>query len=85
MKKYAVSVKENEEATELKTENGIVSVKTAKGEYQAKTAIIASGKKSRELGVPGETAFKNKGVTYCATCDGPIFSGKDVALSLIHI
>jgi alkyl hydroperoxide reductase subunit F len=42
--------------------------------------IIASGKKSRELKVPGEREFKNKGLTYCATCDGPLFAGKDVAV-----
>jgi alkyl hydroperoxide reductase subunit AhpF len=46
----------------------------------SRSVIIASGKKSRELGVPGEKEFKNKGVTYCATCDGPIFAGKDVAV-----
>ena len=57
-----------------------VFVKTDKGEYEAKTVIIASGKRSMELGVPGEEEFKNKGLTYCATCDGPLFSEKDVAV-----
>jgi len=80
MKKYNIELKENEDAIELKKENDIVSVKTNKGQYQAKAAIIASGKRSRELGVPGEKEFKNKGLTYCATCDGPLFSGKDVAV-----
>ncbi|MFH1655021.1 MAG: FAD-dependent oxidoreductase [Candidatus Omnitrophota bacterium] len=80
MKKYNIELKENEETIELKKENDIVSVKTNKGQYQAKTAIIASGKRSRELGVDGEKEFKNKGLTYCATCDGPLFSGKDVAV-----
>ncbi|MFC1540632.1 NAD(P)/FAD-dependent oxidoreductase [Candidatus Margulisiibacteriota bacterium] len=46
----------------------------------SRTVIVASGKKPRLLNVPGETEFKNRGVTYCATCDGPLFAGKDVAV-----
>ncbi|MFA5165329.1 MAG: FAD-dependent oxidoreductase [Candidatus Omnitrophota bacterium] len=80
MKKYDILTKEGEAVTELKKAGDILSVKTVKGEYTAKTVIIASGKRSRELGVPGEKEFKNKGLTYCATCDGPIFMGKDVAV-----
>ncbi len=80
MKKYGVEVKEGEEAVNINKENNIVRVKTNKGDYEAKTAIIASGKRSKELNVPGEKKFKNKGLTYCATCDGPLFSGKDVAV-----
>jgi len=48
--------------------------------YDAETLIIASGKNPRELGVPGEEKFKNKGVTYCATCDAPLFNGKTVVV-----
>jgi alkyl hydroperoxide reductase subunit F len=48
--------------------------------FQTKTVIYATGKKPRKLGVPGETEFTGKGVTYCATCDGPLFSGKKVAV-----
>jgi len=48
--------------------------------YEAQTLIIASGKEPRELGIPGEKEFKNKGVTYCATCDAPLFKGKTVAV-----
>ncbi len=80
MKKYDIRVKEGEPALELKKAGEIIIVKTAKGEYAARTVIVASGKRSRELGVPGEKEFKNKGLTYCATCDGPVFSGKDVAV-----
>lgn len=80
MRKYNIPVKENEEATEVKKVDNIIFVKTDKSEYQAKSIIIASGKKSRELGVPGEKEFKNRGLTYCATCDGPLFSDKDVAV-----
>ena len=80
MKKNNIDVKEGEEVIELSKKDNLVSVKTDKDQYEAKTAIIASGKKSRELGVSGEKKFKNKGLTYCATCDGPLFSGKDVAV-----
>ena len=79
MRKYDIPVREGEETIELKGKNSLVYVKTNKGEYEAKTAIIASGKRSRELGVPGEKEFKNRGLTYCATCDAPLFSGKVVA------
>jgi len=80
MRRYDVLFKENERVLEVRKTGETVSVKTVKGEYTAKTAIIASGKKSRELGVPGEKEFKNRGLTYCATCDGPLFSGKEVAV-----
>ena len=80
MKRYSIPLKEGEEILELKKRDDIVYVRTNKAGYEAKTAIIASGKRSRELGVPGEKEFKNKGLTYCATCDGPLFSGKDVAV-----
>lgn len=47
-------------------------------EFKARSVILASGKKPRLLNVPGEKEFTGKGVGYCVTCDGPIFSGKDV-------
>jgi len=80
MKKYGSIVKEGEEVLEAGRDSDGIRVKTAKDEYRAKTLIIASGKVSRELGVPGEKEFKNRGLTYCATCDGPLFSAKDVAV-----
>ncbi|MFH1855824.1 MAG: FAD-dependent oxidoreductase [Candidatus Omnitrophota bacterium] len=80
MRKYNIHVKENEEITGLEKKGNIIYVRGAQNEYRAKTVIIATGKRSRELGVPGEKEFKNKGVTYCATCDGPIFAGKETAV-----
>lgn len=47
---------------------------------QTKAIIITSGRLPRQLGVPGEKEFLNRGVTYCAWCDGPIFAGRDVAI-----
>ncbi|MBU2540868.1 MAG: FAD-dependent oxidoreductase [Candidatus Omnitrophica bacterium] len=80
LRKYDFVLKEQEEVREVKKETDVIIVKSNKGTYQAKTLIIASGKRSRELNVKGEKEFKNKGLTYCATCDGPLFSGKDVAI-----
>ncbi|MBL7084617.1 MAG: FAD-dependent oxidoreductase [Candidatus Omnitrophica bacterium] len=80
MKTYAVEVKEPEEVKELNKKDKLILVKTDKAIYEAKTVIVASGKRSKELGVPGEKEFKNKGLTFCATCDGPLFANKDVAV-----
>ena len=80
MKKYGIKLKQGEEAVGIKKTGDVITVKTNKASYEARAVIIASGKKSRELGVPGEKEFKNKGLTYCATCDGPLFTGKDVAI-----
>jgi alkyl hydroperoxide reductase subunit F len=49
-------------------------------EYEARTVIVASGKMPRTLDVPGEFEFRGKGLTYCATCDAPLFAGMDVAV-----
>jgi thioredoxin-disulfide reductase len=48
--------------------------------YDSMTVIVASGSRWKELNVPGERDFANKGVSYCSTCDGPLFAGMDVAV-----
>jgi len=56
-------------------------VKTKAGkEFAGKAVLIASGAGRRKLGISGADTFENKGVTYCASCDGPLFSGQDVAV-----
>ncbi len=45
-------------------------------DYDAKAVIVATGVHPKKLGVPGEEEYRNKGVTYCTTCDGPLFEGK---------
>lgn len=63
-----------------KVESGFtVTLGDGKTEH-AKAIIVTSGKVPRKLGVPGESEFLNKGVSYCAWCDGPIFAGKTVAI-----
>nr|MDO8134092.1 FAD-dependent oxidoreductase [Candidatus Njordarchaeum guaymaensis] len=69
-----------EEVEKVEKDGNLFRVRTDSGEYQARTVIIATGRKPRELGVPGEAEFKNRGITYCATCDAPLFEGMDVAV-----
>ena len=65
-------------ATELDLAGEIKTVKTANGEYKAKTVILAPGAEPRTLGVPGEGKLRGKGVSYCATCDADFFEELDV-------
>jgi NADH-dependent peroxiredoxin subunit F len=80
MRTYGIAVRENEAVKEVRKVSDLCLVVTDKGAYESRSLIIASGKRSRDLNVPGEKEFKNRGVTYCATCDGPLFSGKQVAV-----
>lgn len=75
-KQYADIVFENVEEVNLDGE--IKTVKTDSNEYQAKVIIISTGARHRKLGVPGEAEFANRGVSYCATCDGPFYQGLDI-------
>lgn len=63
---------EKKEFIEIELENGAV--------LKGKTVILSTGARWRNIGVPGEAEFKNKGVAYCPHCDGPLFAGKDVAV-----
>ncbi|MBI4065819.1 FAD-dependent oxidoreductase [Candidatus Kaiserbacteria bacterium] len=54
-------------------------IKTGK-EFTARAVLIVSGAGRRKLNIPGAEKFENKGVTYCASCDGPLFSGMDVVV-----
>lgn len=80
LSQFDVELTEGEKATAVEKSDAFVKIQTDKGEYTAKTVIIASGRKPRKLGVEGEDEFRNKGVTYCATCDAPLFAGMDVAV-----
>lgn len=63
-------------------ENAIKKINTESGKvYLAKTIIIATGSKTRKLGVAGEEEFRGRGVAYCAICDGPLFKNKKVAIA----
>ncbi len=77
---YNIKVNEGEEILSLTKETERVIVRTDKSQYQAKAVIIASGKMPRTLDVKGEEEFKGRGIAYCATCDGPLFANKQVAV-----
>lgn len=62
----------------IKKENDYFILKSESAEYQALAVIIATGAKHRELGCKGEKEFQGKGVSYCATCDGPFFKGQPI-------
>jgi len=66
------------EATGLKT--GPLLVETADGSYRPAAVIVASGVRSRELGIAGERELRGRGISYCAICDGPLFKGREVAV-----
>jgi len=63
---------EKKDFIEVELENGAI--------LKGKTVILSTGARWRNIGVPGEAEFKNKGVAYCPHCDGPLFEGKDVAV-----
>ncbi|MBP1157054.1 MULTISPECIES: alkyl hydroperoxide reductase subunit F [unclassified Paenibacillus] len=63
---------EKKDFIEVELENGAV--------LKSKTVILSTGARWRNVGVPGEAEFKNKGVAYCPHCDGPLFTGKHVAV-----
>ncbi|MEH7345104.1 alkyl hydroperoxide reductase subunit F [Bacillus sp. JJ1532] len=63
---------EKKDLIEVELENGAV--------LKSKTVILSTGARWRNIGVPGEAEFKNKGVAYCPHCDGPLFAGKKVAV-----
>jgi len=60
--------------------DGFEAVTETGDKYQSKVLIFATGKKPRRLNVSGETELTGRGVTYCAICDGPVFSGQRVAV-----
>lgn len=73
---------ENENVSEIIKNEGEYrfTVKTDKDEYQTKTIVLATGSSHRQLNAKGEEEFKGKGVSYCATCDGFFFKGRDIVM-----
>ena len=82
VQKYGVEKLVGVEVKALELTGKIKKVVTGKGEtYLAKTIIIATGKRPRPLDVPGEKELIGMGVTYCSTCDAPLFADLDVAVA----
>ncbi|MHB8931181.1 MAG: thioredoxin-disulfide reductase [Melioribacteraceae bacterium] len=77
--KFGCVIKSNIKITKLDIEGEIKSVEVNNKEvYTTHSVILATGGKSRTLGVPGEEQFKGKGISYCATCDGDFFQDKEI-------
>ena len=78
----SVDIKTGERVTDL--EVGLPSdtfkVETNKNVYETRAVLIATGSTRRKLEIPGAKEFENKGLTYCASCDGPLFTRQDVAV-----
>lgn len=79
-KKIGVETKEGVEAERITVKNGNFEIATNSGVFNAKSIIVATGKMYRALEVPGAKDFESKGISYCATCDAPIFKNKAVAV-----
>jgi len=81
VKDYDVDIHNLQRVESIKKRDHNIHVKLESGaELKTRTAIISTGARWRELGIPGELEFKNKGVAYCPHCDGPLFKGKHVAV-----
>lgn len=68
------------DVSEIKKHDNNFSVKAGDKAYKARTLILAFGKTPRDMKIPGEAGFKGRGVSYCATCDAPLFKNKTVAI-----
>jgi len=81
LEKFEFDLQEGIGVNKIERNNQLFDVITSRSErFSTKTVVVASGKSPRFLNVPGEIEYKNRGITYCATCDGPIFSNKVVAV-----
>ena len=82
MGEYEIDLVRSQQAAGLSEgEDGLTAVDLASGAaLSGKTVILATGARWRTMGVPGEEEYRNKGVTFCPHCDGPLFKGKDIAV-----
>lgn len=75
-----VDVHEGEHVQTLKKDGKDFVIATEKNKIKAKAALIATGSSRKKLDIPGAEKYENKGITYCASCDGPFFTDKDVVV-----
>lgn len=81
VKEYNVDVLNLQRAKHLEKKNDLIEIELENGALiKSKSVIISTGARWRNVNVPGEEEFKNKGVAYCPHCDGPLFKGKKVAV-----
>jgi alkyl hydroperoxide reductase subunit F len=75
-----VTIKTGQYVAAIKKDGDMFEVTTPKETFTSKTILITAGSRRRKLEVPGAEEFDNKGLTYCASCDGPLFADMDVAV-----
>ncbi|MDQ3089581.1 MAG: FAD-dependent oxidoreductase [bacterium] len=75
-----VDIVTDKRVTEVSQIDGGFKIATESEVFDAKTVLVATGSARRKLDIPGADIFENKGITYCASCDGPLFSGADVVV-----
>lgn len=81
VREYDVDIINLQTATALKTVDGMHEVSLASGAtLKARSIVLATGARWREVNVPGEREYRNQGVAYCPHCDGPLFKGKRVSV-----
>jgi len=78
--RFGTNVVELREVKRIEPAGEKVKVQTDEEEYYAHAVIVASGSTPKKLNIPGEEEYQGKGVSYCATCDGPLYGDKDVAV-----
>ena len=78
--RFGTEIVEYKEVKKVVAQGKDSSVQADSGQYDAGVLIVASGSIPKKLNVPGEEEFRGKGVSYCATCDGPLFKDKDIAV-----
>jgi len=78
--KFGLNIASFKEVNSADVKGQTKTIKVDDEEYKAKAVIVASGTEPKKLNIPGEEKFKGRGVSYCATCDGPFFQDKDIVM-----
>lgn len=78
--KDSVDIHVSESVEKVEKIEGGFKITTSKGSYESKTVLVTAGSNRKKLEAKGADIFEHKGLTYCASCDGPLFSGQDVVV-----
>ena len=79
-RRFGAEIAEASETTGIVPEGDLFLVRSGGGEFRGRAVVVASGSREKPLGIPGEETFLGQGVSYCATCDGPLYRNKEVAV-----
>ncbi len=78
--RFGTNILEFKEVKKIEPAGKKIKVQTAEEEYNAYAVIVASGSIPKKLNIPGEEKYRGRGVSYCATCDGPLYKNKEIAV-----